>query len=156
MLNHHKAATAGLDTRLTGSLIQYTDKAIPTVFNSLVVSQAECSVQNMSTETHPFQCQAKTHPAGKCEAVGILKKTPHQSIHSSLLFNHQAKLDFTSNTELISSIRKRKTQFYFTGCGTLVFHQNTQVHTFPLVLFCRRKLHFGKWNLCALHNQKII
>lgn len=62
----------------------------------------------MSTETHPFQCQAKTHPAGKCEAVGILKKNPHQSIHSSLLFNHQAKLDFTSNTELTAALEKEK------------------------------------------------
>lgn len=81
MLNHQKAATAGLDTRLTGSLIQYTDKAIPMGFNSLVVFQAACSVQNMSPETHPSQCQAKTHPAGKCEAVGILRKSPHLYIY---------------------------------------------------------------------------
>lgn len=112
-----------------------------------MIVQAYHSDQNTSTETCPIQCQAKTRPIGKCEAV-VGRKT---NMCPAFLFKLQAKLNFTSNTEVTAALRDANQRAILQGNETLqtILHQSFQEHSF-LCIFSHRKNLFGKWNLCAL------
>lgn len=87
-----------------------------------MIVQAYRSDQNTSTETHPIQCQAKTRPIGKCEAV-VGYKT---NMCIALLFKLQAKLNFTSNTEVTAALRDANQRAILQGNETLqtILHQS--------------------------------
>lgn len=86
-----------------------------------MIVQAYHSDQNTSTETHPIQCQAKTRPIGKCEAV-----VGHKTMCTAFLFKLQAKLNFTSNTEVTAALRDANQRAILQGNETLqtILHQS--------------------------------